>query len=192
MSAIIDKIFVWGFILLVGVFALVIISLPTVIAYLIYRWFSKKMKNLKVIGIALLIIAPIWTIYEIYTAIYPTDSFYFDEFKDITLREIPSSAKIIRKTASYPDFHGDYASVSLIKLSPTDYNSLLIELNNDKRIIKNGELIGSRELDEVIGKLKPDSIVYSFTRKIPNEEDHYLYIGFFNDKSMIIVLKYVS
>jgi len=192
MSAIIDKIFVWGFILLAGVLALIMISLPTVIAYLIYRWFSKKKKYLKVIGISLLIIAPIWTFYEIYTAIYPTDSFYFKEFKDVTLREIPSSAKIIKKTASYPDFHGDYASVSLIRLSQKDYNSLLTELNNDNRIIKNGELIVSSEFDEVMGNLKTNNILYSFSRKIPNEEDHYLYIGFLNDKITIIVLKYVT
>ncbi|WP_047450969.1 hypothetical protein [Alistipes sp. ZOR0009] len=192
MAAIIDKIFVWGFILLVGVFALAIISLPTVIAYLIYRWISKKKTYLKVIGISLLIIAPIWTTYEIYTAIYPTDSFYFNEFKDVTLREIPSSAKIIRKTATYPYFHGDYASVSLIKLSPKDYNSLFTALNNDKRIIKNGEFIGCREFDEVMGNLKTNSIEYSFTRKIPKEENHYFYIGFLNDNSTIIVLKYVS
>lgn len=158
MSAIIDKILVWGFFLFAGVFVLIMISLPTLIAYSFYRWFSKKKKYLKVIGISLLIIAPIWTIYEIYTAVYPTDSFYFEEFEDVTLREIPASAKIIRKTASYPDFHGDYASVSLIKLSSKDYNFLLNELNNDRRIIKNGEFIPCKEYDEVIGNLKLSNI----------------------------------
>jgi len=192
MSGIIDKIFVWGFFLFAGVLALIMVSLPTVIAYLIYRWFSKKKKYLKIIGISLLIVAPIWTIYEIIIALYPSDSFYFEEFKDVTLREIPSSAKILKKTASYPDFHGEYASVSLIKLSPKEYKALLMAMNNDKRIIKNGELIVSSEFDEVMGNLETDSIIHSFTRKIPNEEDHYLYIGFLNDNTTVVVLKYVT
>lgn len=192
MLSIGENIFLWGFILLVGVFAFIILALPTVIAYLIYRWSSQKKKSLRAIGILLLIIAPTWTIYEIYTAIYPTDSFYFQEFKDVTLREIPSSARILKKTASYPDFHGDYTSVSLINLSQKDYNSLLTELNRDKRLIKNGEFMACREFDDIKGDLKIDDIKYSFIRNIPNEEDHYLYIGFLKDKTTIIVLKYVS
>ena len=99
------------------------------------------------------------------------------------------SAAVIKKDASYPDFHGDYCSASLITVSTDDYSSLLNELTNDKRITKSklGETIGSSELDKVMGNFKIEQIMYSFTRSIAGKEDHYLYIGFLDDKKTIVV-----
>lgn len=188
MTAILDSFFVFFYIAAAVVLFLALISLPTVAAFFLNRWLTKK--GIKYVGMVLLIVAPIWTAYEIYTAIYPTDSFYLSEFKEVTLREPPKSAEVIRKTASYPDFHGDYCSVSLIKLSRQDYTDLNKALLADKRIIKNGEFIGSREFDEIMGNFKIEQIKIGFTRQIPSEEDHYLYIGFLDDQQTIVV--YVS
>jgi len=187
MASIIDKLFVFLFLAFAAVFMIAIISIPTVVAFFIFRWLRKK--RIKYVGIILLIIAPSWTIYEVYTAIYPRDSFYYSEFKEVTLRDIPKSAVIIRKDASYPDFHGDYCSASLITLSTNDYNSLLNDLTNDKQITLNkaGEICGSEELDKVMGNYKKEQIINSFTRTIPGEEDHYLYIGFLDDKKTIVI-----
>jgi hypothetical protein len=187
MTEIIDKILVFGFLTFAVVFFAFLIALPTVIAFLINRWLTKK--GIKYVGLFLLIIAPIWTSYEVYTAIYPLDSFYLSEFKEVTLREAPKSATVKNKDASYPDFHGDYCSASLITVSKDDYSSLLNELTNDKRITKNkpGEIIGSNELDKVMGDFKTEQIIYSFTRSIAGQEDHYLYIGFLDDKQTIVV-----
>ena len=187
MTEIIDKILVYGFLTFAVVFFATIIALPTVIAFLINRWLTKK--GIKYVGLFLLVIAPIWTAYEVYTAIYPTDSFYLSEFKEVTLREAPKSAIVKNKEASYPDFHGDYCSASLITISKDDYSSLLNELTNDKRITKNkpGEIIGSNELDKVMGSFKTEQIIYSFTRNIAGQEDHYLYIGFLDDKQTIVI-----
>ncbi len=187
MASIIDKLFVFLFLAFAAVFMIAIISIPTVVAFFIFRWLRKK--RIKYVGIILLIIAPSWTIYEVYTAIYPRDSFYYSEFKEVTLRDIPKSAVIIRKDASYPDFHGDYCSASLITLSTNDYNSLLNDLTNDKQITLNkaGEICGSEELDKVMGNYKKEQIINSFTRTIPGEEDHYLYIGFLDDKKNIVI-----
>jgi hypothetical protein len=190
MTHIADNIFVVFIVIFGIVFILALISLPTVIAFLINRWLTKK--GIKYIGTILLVIAPLWTIYETYTAIYPTDSFYLDEFKEVTLREAPKTAEVLKKTASYPDLHGEYCSTSLIKLSRQDYTNLLNELSRDKRLIKNGELITSSEFDEIMGKLKTEQIKYSFTRQITGEEDHYLYIGFLDDQETIIVYVLVS
>ena len=187
MTEIIDKIIVYGFLTYAVVFCASLIALPTVIAFIINRWLTKK--GIKHVGLFLLIIAPVCTAFEVYTAIYPLDNFYLSEFKEVTLREAPKSATVINKDASYPDFHGDYCSASLIKVSKDDYSSLLNELNNDKRITKNkpGEIIGSNELDKVMGSLKKEQIIYSFTRIIAGQEDHYLYIGFLDDKQTIVV-----
>ena len=194
MTEILDKIIgilgniiVFGFLALVAIFVLAIISLPTVFAYFVNRWLRKR--GVKYIGIILLIVAPVWTVYEVYTAIYPTDNFYFSEFKYVTLRKIPKSATIINKDASYPDFHGDYCSASLISLSSEDYRSLLNDLTNDNRIskIEPNKIGGSAELYKVMGNLKTEQIVHSFTRKIVGEEDRHLFIGFLADKKTIVV-----
>lgn len=187
MTEIIDKILVYGFLTFAVVFFATIITLPTVIAFFINRWLTKK--GINYVGLFLLIIAPIWTAYEVYTAINPTDSFYLSEFKEVTLREAPKSATVKNKDASYPDFHGDYCSASLITVSNADYLSLLNELTNDRRITKNnsGEFTGSDELDKVMGNFKKEQIIHSFTRSIAGQEDHYLYIGFLDDKQTIVV-----
>ena len=65
---------------------------------------------------------------------FPSESFYKEEFKKVTLREIPKSAEFIVKSSSYPYFHGDYCSSSQIKLSKSDYKTLLNELKNDKNL----------------------------------------------------------
>jgi len=66
---------------------------------------------------------------------------------------------------------------------------LLKELSYDKRITKNkpGEIIGSSELDKVMGSFKTEQIICSFTRNIAGQEDHYLFIGFLDDKKTIVV-----
>jgi hypothetical protein len=187
MTEIIDKIIVYGFLTFAVFFCASLITLPTVIAFIFNRWLTKK--GIKYVGMFLLILAPAWTVFEVYTAIYPLDNFYLSEFKEVTLREAPKSATIKNKDASYPDFHGDYCSASLIMVSKDDYTSLLNELTNDKRITKNkpGGIIGSNELDKIMGKFKTEQIIYSFTRSIAGQEDHYLYIGFLDDKQTLVV-----
>lgn len=175
-------------IMIIAFFGIIILSsfsIPVFLFYLIYKWASRKGYKKQFFVILLFLL--IWIGYETYYGIYPSNDFYYDEFTEVTLRKPPKSAQIINKPASYPDFHGDYCSASLIKLSKEDYNLLLTELSNDSRLVKGVELIGSRELDKVIGTFKKENVVQSFTRHIPNEEDHYLYIGFLDDKQSVIV-----
>ncbi len=192
MIQIIDKIIVLLFWVFVGIIILTIIALPTVGAFFINRWLTNK--GIKYIGLILLIFAPLWTVYEVYTAIYPTDSFYYSEFKEVTLREMPKSAQIIRKDASYPDFHGDYCSAALLSMSINDYKLLLNDLSTDKRITKEkfAGVTNSDEFDEVMGNIETVHITNSFTRHISVKEDYYLYIGFLDDKKTIVISKCVS
>jgi hypothetical protein len=141
----------------------------------------------------MLLTAPIWTAYEVYTAIYPTDSFYLAEFKKVTLREAPESAKVIMKDATYPDFHGEYHSEALIRVSKNDYSLLLNELTKDHRITQNKprENIGSNETDKVTGSFKTEQVIYSFSRHITGPKDNYLYIGFLDDKQTLVITVWV-
>lgn len=121
-----------------------------------------------------LIFSTIFSLYTAYTAVYPTDSFYYDEFEYVTNRKIPKSAKIRFKDSSYPDIHGDYFSKSIFELSPQDYNKLLLELKSDRNLSETNDV--SHEQDCKI-----------FERKIPGKTDQFLFIKFLNDKKTIIV-----
>ena len=134
----------------------------------------------------------VFSIYQTYDAFFPSESFYKDEFENVTLREIPKSAQIIFKKSSYPDFHGDYASSSQIKLSKEDYNKLLKELNSDNQFSKDGQIIGFEEFDYTLNNKDQNNISVSFTRPIKDKEDCYLFIGFYNDNQTIFVNKSIT
>jgi hypothetical protein len=134
----------------------------------------------------------LFSIYKTYDAFFPSESFYKDEFENVTLREIPESAQFIFKKSSYPDFHGDYASSSQIKLSKEDYKKLLNELSSDSQFSKDGQIIGFEEFDYTLNNKDQNNILVSFTRPIKGEEDCYLYIGFYNDNQTIFVNKSIT
>ncbi|WP_354361500.1 hypothetical protein [Pedobacter sp. UYP30] len=146
-------------------------------------------KGYRIFGLSFILAFSFFLIYSTYTAIYPTSSFYLSEFKEVTLREAPKSTTIIRKETSYPDFHGDYCSASLIELSKGDYLKLLNELSKDTRISKitQDDITMSEELIKVMGTIKTEQIIDGFTRHIVNQEDQYLFIGFLADKKTIIL-----
>ena len=80
--------------------------------------------------------------YSTYTAFYPPDSFYKEEFKYNTDVELPQSAEIIDKDSDYPDFHGDFAASAIIKLNEVDYAKLKTEIAE----LKNYEVDETREI----------------------------------------------
>jgi hypothetical protein len=108
-----------------------------------------------------------------YTALFPGEEFYAEEFKTVTLRELPDSAEFISKQADYPDFHGDYCSHSIIKLTKTDYNKLLSEIKKDSRLIREDS--------------NEKKILCHFIRQLPDKQDHYLDISFDNDGQTIYI-----
>ena len=127
------------------------------------------------------------SIYLTYDAIYPSNEFYEDEFKNVTLRELPTSAKFIKKSASFPDFHGDYCSSSQIKLSKEEYTKLLAELIIDKRLTADTSSFHIKEFTNTLDQKKQDSIIYRFSRIKDVKADLYLQIQFYNDGQTIFV-----
>jgi hypothetical protein len=119
-----------------------------------------------------------------YIGIFPDESFYADEFRDVTLRKLPASAEFISKSASYPDFHGDYCSRSEIRLAKKDYSKLLWELHRDKRLSKGG--YSSSDYNNKV----PENLVYQFTRVTDTNDDKLLYIGFGNDSQTVYIYVY--
>jgi len=173
------------FILVALLILAIFLGISSLLLYLFYRWLVKK--GYKWVGVVLVLSSIAFLSFNIYTAIYPLDGFYFDDFKKITSKEIPSSASIIKKTASYPDFHGKYVSCSLMQLSRQDYRNLLTELGTNKDFIKNPDRIYSEEFDEVLKNKNIKNIKSAFARNIDGHSDQRSYIGFFNDGETIVV-----
>ena len=185
---------------LLFLFICLLVGLGGGLLYIIYRPFRNKLINSgkltsissrrisKTIVTFLLLLSVSLTFFEL----YPPDSFYAGEFNDVTLRTLPVAAQIVKSSSSYPDFHGDYCSCSLIKISLQDYTRLKSELLNDNRFTKNGELIGSAEFSEVMNKFKSEEIQVSFQRIIAEQQDRYLYIAFLKDGFTIVVHKCIT
>lgn len=70
--------------------------------------------------------------YHTYTAFYPSDSFFEDEFENSTKMQFPNSGKILEKEASYPDMHGDYTSSAIILVNDSDFNLILKQIQQNK------------------------------------------------------------
>ncbi len=166
-------------IVLLFIFLFLIFSIVSIIPFFILKHIRKRynlkekyFSNYKIV-LYILITTISFAFYESYTAVIPNDSFYYNEFEYITNRKIPKSAEIKFKDSSYPDFHGDYFSKSIIELSPKDYAKLLEELQNGKILIETNE--------------NDKKILKTFERKIPNKSGKYLFIHFLKDGKTIIL-----
>ena len=102
--------------LLLFIFAAVVLFVAWLIGYLCWVLWKKGPYG----RVAAVAIAGLVT-YQIVQAVFPSAAFYSDEFAYRTGIALPPSAKIIFKKASYPDFHGDYASEMLFEVSKEDF-----------------------------------------------------------------------
>lgn len=159
-----------------------IMTMPIWLGYIIYK--IVKNRIFKFIVAFIFGIVACWNIYAIYIEFYPTNDFYLEEFKKATLIEAPTSAKVLNKATSYPDFHGDYCSASEIVLAEKDYQKLYEKLNANKKFIKNGTHFSSNEFDRII-EGKNGLIVASFFREAPNQ-NQVASIVFLKEKKTIV------
>lgn len=166
------------------VIAAIVAILPLILIFLISR--KKSNPRVRSILVALLSVLQLWIFYLIYTAFYPQDSFYFEEYKTVVGKQAPKSAEIIDKSASYPDFHGSYNSVSVIRLSDTDYDNLYREINQDKNFGET-ELIQTETLNEILESNKNIKEITWRERKNLDEGWHHHFIGFLNNQKKIII-----
>jgi len=104
------------FLLLVG--AIGLLGIVAVLAIFLRIWRTGRIGK-----IATAVVAA-GALYEIYTAVYPPESFYKGEFEKVTGLAFPNSGSFLFKEASYPDIHGDYDSCAMIEVSAKDYEDL--------------------------------------------------------------------
>jgi hypothetical protein len=121
--------------------------------------------------------------YSGYTAVYPPDSYFLEQFANASMHPVPASARVTEKSASYPDFHGDYCSYSRIELSPSDYTALMSTLDGDRRL---------RQVPGNIADGKPAQTLKSYSRQQGLSEQRHLSLQFMNDRKSIEVNVCVS
>ena len=161
---------------------LLVICIPVGLSLLIY-WIIKKAGVDK--RVRLLALLPVLIVsYYVYTAIYPTDSFYKDDFFEVTGTEFPETGDIIYKNASYPDIHGDYQSTSVVKVDYYFFKSLPDKLV-EKGLIKQGNTFDQFEIDDILDKYSDKTIDFEYS--IEDEKATVYYVGFLSDKQTIIV-----
>ena len=156
------------------VFGLVVL-LPLFIKYL-----NKRDKRLKL----LLLIPVAYLAYSIYTAVYPSDSFYMQDFKEVTGVDFPDNGEITFKTAGFPDQFGDYGSVSIIKVDRKFYEGLPNQLLR-KGLTEKSENHGSSEFDKAMTEIKDKKIEREFS--FEKGGGVYYYVAFLSDKKSLIV-----
>ncbi len=147
---------------------------------LVYRFLKSRKINKAYRFIAFI---PVFIlVYYIYTAFYPLDEFYEENFTEVTKLPFPKTGKIIDKTASYPDQFGDYASCSIIELNEQEFQNLLNTLPA-KGFTESIEMIGSSELYYIEKRIGERHYMQKVERF---QNDKYLFIGFLDDKKTII------
>ena len=124
----------------------------------------------------------------IYKGCYPSEDFYREEFKEATGLELPKSGKFIYKTATYPDFQGEYSTKFIINVGKHFYKHL-----DEKLRIKGfseNQTNGRYKISfpEKI-KSKSSKIKYLLSLEKWDSRPHIKcnYVGFIEDEESIIV-----
>lgn len=168
---------------------LLALAAALLVPWFLHRWLKRRgwARTAWLLPAALLLALS----YPVYTAIYPTDSFYEQEFERITGRPFPASATIERKDASYPDQHGDYAACARLTVSPADYQRLLGHLRQDTAFQALGSnfrrrFIGSSTFDHVAPDLGEAS---AYQQAFFRAGRAFMFIGFLPDGRTLIVYR---
>lgn len=130
--------------LLGWIFLIVFVPIFLVL-FLLYKLWTKS----AIVGKVIVILFMGFLIKGIYQAIYPLDDFYKNEFEMVSGLIFPDDAKIVAKTSTYPDMHGDYGSCAIFTVLEDTY------LNYDRIIDTNkSEIRTIGNCNELFGKKK--------------------------------------
>lgn len=169
-------------ILLLFLTALLLALIPIGFSVLIYLFIKRQGFNK---GWHILATLPILgTAYMVYSAFYPGDPFYENEFTTGTGLTLPESTTINFKSATYPDFHGDYSSTFIADVGDDFYNELSTSLPesgftfSDQGMTRYDKLLMEKNFPSTI------SALCQYTR----QDDQTVYIiALLNDERSILV-----
>ncbi|MFT2010208.1 hypothetical protein ACMA1I_16150 [Pontibacter sp. 13R65] len=122
---------VFGFFLLLGIISITFGLIGGLLSLIFLPFKRRLIRSDKLtketgrkINIAFIAALGLFAVYQTYDAIYPSDSFYKNEFTSNTGIDFPKSGVIQKKNAWYPTMHGDYWSAAIAEFSPEDYETL--------------------------------------------------------------------
>ena len=171
------------FLLFLILIILLIIGLPIVLSYFTYRWVRKTKFKKYALIIPWFILGTL--IFIIYTAFYPNDSFYLEDFELNTNIKLPKTAKILDKDASYPDQFGDYWSSAIIELNEDEYLNLQLELSKSENfaIDTTTQKIGiTKDYSKLTENISENEIKIVYY----NKNEQWFKVAFLKDKKRII------
>lgn len=179
-----------GAILLLFFLAIAIaVAGPFVFSFALYKWWHKRTVRTAILLTLSTLLLPYS--YVVYDAFYPSDSFYKEVFAKLTKLPFPATGKITKKSASYPDIHGDYAACAQIEVSPTEYDELIAHFaNNPACVYDSTRFIGGEEFDWVTRNI--DKRDYARRFAIGDAIGAYVFIGFLSDKKTIVMYRVSS
>lgn len=144
---------------------LCVISVVALILYRLWRWhWIGKLVSAGVIATVT---------YLVVVAVWPTDSFYIEEFESRSGLSLPDTAIVLDKYASFPELHGDYWSKAVIRLTPQGFDSLAAKLADDVTECSGNTLVSKPQGTE---NLSP---VGCWTNHIATDKT--LFLTLFND-----------
>lgn len=169
------------FFLMLFIVSLLLIGIPFLLSYWIYRFIKRKQYNSKHRLIALLPFIAVG--YFVFDAIYPSEGFYRVDFKEVTGIELISTAYFHHKDASYPDMHGDYTSVAIVEVGSFFYEKL------SGHLLENGfeednRRIGGKEMTLAFKRLDGRKVIKEFSK---HDSDKFYYVAFLSDKETLLV-----
>ena len=171
-----------GSIFVIGIIIvfLLIVGIPIISSIFLYKYLNRKFdgnwqKYLSLIPTLLLI-------YMVYSAIFPADEFYKEDFKEITKLDFPEQSEILYKTASYPDQFGDYTSVFAVKTTNKNYQKVLNQIRKTGFVNKKDSWY-SPETNEALSKANENIKSEYFKEKAGKN----YYLAFLKDNKTIIL-----
>ncbi|RDV10084.1 hypothetical protein DXT99_26805, partial [Pontibacter diazotrophicus] len=105
----------------------IFVGIPLILIWVAYKFLRKKASEKTSVIITSFLILVLF--YFLFIDFYPTDKFYFNDYKENTSLRLPDSAELINKrgTNSIYDF-GDYSISYAVRLTPKDYKTTYTKL----------------------------------------------------------------
>ena len=133
-------------------------------------------------------LAPLAALAVVYFALYPIVSAYLDDYFEVTGMELPPGAEFLLRSATYPDRHGDYTSVAVVRMEGRYYTQLR------ERLMDGGWVDGSPVMhsdlsDEAQNALRDQTFVRKLEAPPGDSQDqseHY-FVGFRADEKTVVV-----
>ncbi|MBD0254764.1 MAG: hypothetical protein ICV83_03510 [Cytophagales bacterium] len=170
-------------ILVLLLIAAAVIAIPLGVSYGIY-WLVRRQgynKRLRLLALVPVLVAG----YFVYTAFYPTEEFYREDFREVTGMEFPASGIIAYQSATYPDHFGDYTSVAVVKVDKAFYRRLLGRLPAQGFTPPGPEDPGLLASDGIKDALAGRAIAREY--RVEKPRGWVGYVGFLSDQETLVV-----